>query len=175
MSKFSRNVLLSSAAIFGITLVLASSAVAADAPETQTTLAQTTASSKQVDSKLALSAQSTQKSNTPAQATEVAEPSNVAPNNSTSQTPSFSGERYGCVSGYSDRTYQGNQPLTRYEFAAALNACLNQIEQLITRSSAERVTQEEFAVPTRQLETLGLELDDLQMRVDRLDSENRQQ
>ncbi|MFP4103472.1 iron uptake porin, partial [Coleofasciculus sp.] len=40
-------------------------------------------------------------------------------------------ERYGCIAGYPDGTYRGNRALTRYEFAAGLNACLNQIERLI--------------------------------------------
>ena len=31
---------------------------------------------------------------------------------------------YGCIAGYPDGTFQGNRTLTRYEFAAGLNACL---------------------------------------------------
>ncbi|MGK7943596.1 MAG: iron uptake porin, partial [Microcystaceae cyanobacterium] len=34
-------------------------------------------------------------------------------------------ERYGCIVGYPDRTFRGNRALTRWEFAAGLNACLN--------------------------------------------------
>ena len=40
-------------------------------------------------------------------------------------------DRYGCISGFPNQTYQGSQPLSRYEFAAGLNSCLNQIERLI--------------------------------------------
>lgn len=40
-------------------------------------------------------------------------------------------ERYGCIVGYPDRTYRGNRALTRWEFAAGLNACLNTIERVI--------------------------------------------
>ena len=36
--------------------------------------------------------------------------------------------RYGCITGFPDRTFRGSQPLSRYEFAAGLNSCLNQIE-----------------------------------------------
>ncbi|MGB7441885.1 MAG: iron uptake porin, partial [Coleofasciculaceae cyanobacterium] len=36
-------------------------------------------------------------------------------------------ERYGCIAGYPDGTYRGNRPTTRFEFAAGLNACLDQI------------------------------------------------
>jgi hypothetical protein len=37
-------------------------------------------------------------------------------------------ERYGILSGYSDKTFRGNQPLNRYEFAAALSELMNQVQ-----------------------------------------------
>lgn len=37
--------------------------------------------------------------------------------------------RYDCLKGYPDRTFGGNRVLSRYEFAAGLNACLQQIER----------------------------------------------
>ncbi|MGB3203439.1 MAG: iron uptake porin, partial [Crinalium sp.] len=40
-------------------------------------------------------------------------------------------QTYGCLQGYPDGTYRGNRALSRYEFAAGLNACLRQIEALI--------------------------------------------
>jgi hypothetical protein len=39
-------------------------------------------------------------------------------------------ERYGCIVGYPDRTYRGDRALTRWEFAAGLNACLNSIRAI---------------------------------------------
>lgn len=47
-------------------------------------------------------------------------------------------ERYGCMRGYPDRTFRGNQGVTRYEFAAALNQCLQSIERLIVASESQR-------------------------------------
>jgi len=38
-------------------------------------------------------------------------------------------DRYGCISGFPDGTYKGNQPITRNEFAAGLNSCFEQIER----------------------------------------------
>ena len=38
-------------------------------------------------------------------------------------------ERYGCISGLPDGSFQGNRPITRNEFAAGLNSCLQQIER----------------------------------------------
>lgn len=40
-------------------------------------------------------------------------------------------ERYGCVSGFPDGTFKGDRPITRYEFAAGLNSCFEQIERSI--------------------------------------------
>ena len=97
------------------------------------------------------------------------------PNNQTSQTVPPATERYGCLSGNGDGTFQGNRPVTRYEFAAGLNACLNQVEQLIDNPAGNRVTQEGLAVPRSQLETYRLELERLRNRVDQLDTQTREQ
>ena len=80
-------------------------------------------------------------------------------------------ERYGCIAGYPDGTYRGNQALTRYEFAAGLNACLQQIERLIAAGGSD-VTQEDLAALQRltqefeaELATLGTRVDNLEGRV----------
>src|ERR687885_445288 len=52
-------------------------------------------------------------------------------------------ERYGCIAGYPDGTYRGNRSTSRYEFAAGLNACLQQIEKLIASGTANFVTKED--------------------------------
>lgn len=46
-------------------------------------------------------------------------------------------ERYGCLLAYPDRTYRGNQALTRYEFATVVNACLEAIGKQIATSTLE--------------------------------------
>ena len=46
-------------------------------------------------------------------------------------------ERYGCISGLPDGTFQGNRPITRNEFAAGLNSCLQQIERSINTSKEQ--------------------------------------
>ncbi len=57
-------------------------------------------------------------------------------------------EEYGCLEGYPDRTFRGNRAMTRYEFAAGLNACLDVVIQLIGGGEGidgvQRL-QEEFA------------------------------
>ncbi len=78
-------------------------------------------------------------------------------------------DRYGCISGFPNQTYRGSQPLSRYEFAAGLNSCLNQIERLIASSesvsdtdleSIQRLSQEFEA----ELATLGGRVDEIESR-----------
>ncbi|HBL10100.1 MAG TPA: hypothetical protein DD379_01450 [Cyanobacteria bacterium UBA11162] len=77
-------------------------------------------------------------------------------------------ERYGCIAGYPDGTYRGNRAMTRYEFAAGLNACLNSIERIGTVpdngediATLRRLIQEFEA----ELATLGARVDNLEGRV----------
>ena len=77
-------------------------------------------------------------------------------------------DRYGCISGFPNQTYRGNQPLSRYEFAAGLNSCLNQIERLIASQpdasedldTIQKLSQEFEA----ELGTLGGRLDEIESR-----------
>ena len=43
--------------------------------------------------------------------------------------------RYDCIKGFPNRTFQGDRPITRYEFAAGLNSCLWSAEKIIDRYS----------------------------------------
>ncbi|MEN9249537.1 MAG: iron uptake porin, partial [Gloeomargarita sp. GXS_bins_116] len=60
-------------------------------------------------------------------------------------------ERYGCIVGLPTNppTYQGRRALTRYEFAAGLNACLDRINELIAASTADLVTKEDMKLIQR--------------------------
>ncbi len=78
-------------------------------------------------------------------------------------------ERYGCIAGYPDSTYRGNRALTRYEFAAGLNACLNQIERLIGTGGFDETELETLRRLIQEFEaelaTLGARVDNLEGRV----------
>ncbi|MBL1211649.1 iron uptake porin [Geminocystis sp. GBBB08] len=76
-------------------------------------------------------------------------------------------ERYGCIVGYPDRTFRGNRALSRYEFAAGLNACMQQMERLIAASEA--VTREDIAKLQRLMTEFESELAALGARVDNLE------
>ena len=77
-------------------------------------------------------------------------------------------DRYGCIAGFPNQTYRGSQPLTRYEFAAGLNSCLNQIERLI--ASTGTVSQEDLDTITRLSQEFEAELATLGGRVDEIES-----
>ncbi|WP_019506186.1 iron uptake porin [Pleurocapsa sp. PCC 7319] len=75
----------------------------------------------------------------------------VAPTDWAYEALSNLSDRYGCIAGFPDRTYKGDRALTRYEFAAGLNSCLNQMEKLIAKGinissedldSLQRLTQD---------------------------------
>ena len=76
-------------------------------------------------------------------------------------------DRYGCIVGYPDQTYRGNNSLSRYEFAAGLNSCLNQIERLI--ASSEAVLREDIETINRLIQEFEAELAALSGRVDNLE------
>jgi hypothetical protein len=77
-------------------------------------------------------------------------------------------DRYGCISGFPDRSYRGSQPLSRYEFAAGLNSCLNQIERLI--ASTESVNAEDIETINRLSQEFEAELASFGSRLDEVKS-----
>ncbi|MGK7945504.1 MAG: iron uptake porin, partial [Microcystaceae cyanobacterium] len=77
-------------------------------------------------------------------------------------------ERYGCIVGYPDRTFRGDRALTRWEFAAGLNACLNTMERLLQENVA--VLQEDLDTLKRLAEEFETELAALGVRIDNLES-----
>ena len=76
-------------------------------------------------------------------------------------------DRYGCIVGYPNQTYRGSRALSRYEFAAGLNACLNQIERLI--ASSEAILREDIDTLNRLVQEFEAELATLSGRVDNLE------
>ena len=77
-------------------------------------------------------------------------------------------DRYGCIVGYPNQSYRGTRALSRYEFAAGLNACLNQIERLIAASEA--IAREDIDTLQRLTQEFEAELATLSGRVDNLES-----
>jgi len=110
------------------------------------------------------------RTNSLAQVTSVSQLSDVQPTDWAFQALQNLVERYGCIAGYPDGTYRGQRAMTRYEFAAGLNACLDRINELIASSQADAVTREDLATLQRLQEEFAAELATLRGRVDALEA-----
>jgi len=108
--------------------------------------------------------------NSLAQVTSVSQFSDVQPTDWAFQALQSLVERYGCIAGYPNGTYRGNRALTRYEFAAGLNACLDRVNELIATATADLVTKEDLATLQRLQEEFSAELATLRGRVDALEA-----
>jgi hypothetical protein len=103
------------------------------------------------------------------QVTSVSQLSDVKPTDWAFQALQSLVERYGCIVGYPDRTYRGNRALTRYEFAAGLNACMDRVNELIAAATSELAKKEDLATLQKLQEEFAAELDTLRGRVDSLE------
>ncbi|HAA27785.1 MAG TPA: S-layer protein [Cyanobacteria bacterium UBA8553] len=107
--------------------------------------------------------------NSQGQVTNVTQLRDVSPNDWAYEALRSLVERYGCIAGYPDGTYRGNRALSRYEFAAGLNACLQQVERLIASNTSDFVRKEDLAVLQRLIDEFRTELATLGSRVDKLE------
>ncbi|MEA5572863.1 iron uptake porin [Calothrix sp. UHCC 0171] len=78
-------------------------------------------------------------------------------------------ERYGCVAGYPDGTFKGNRSMSRHEFAAGLNACLDKINELIATNQENLAKQEDLIELQRLQAEFQPELTILQARLNNLE------
>ena len=104
------------------------------------------------------------------QVTSVSQLSDVKPTDWAFQALQSLVERYGCIAGYPDKTYRGNRALTRFEFAAGLNACLDRVNELIATATADLVKQEDLATLQKLQAEFATELATLRGRVDTLEA-----
>ena len=104
------------------------------------------------------------------QVTSVSQLSDVKPTDWAFQALQSLVERYGCIVGYPDKTYRGNRALTRYEFAAGLNACMDRINELIAAGTADLVKKEDLLAVQKLQEEFAAELATLRGRVGALEA-----
>ncbi len=123
MSKIFWQVLKATPAILGASLIATTSAIAG--PETETNTSEILNQVNQYN-----------QSQSQDQVTNVSQLRDVQPGDWAYEALRTLVERYGCIVGYPDQTYRGNNALSRYEFAAGLNSCLQQMERLIASSQA---------------------------------------
>ncbi len=104
-----------------------------------------------------------------AQVTSVSQLSDVQPTDWAFQALQSLVERYGCIAGYPDGTYKGNRAMTRYEFAAGVNACLDRVNELIAAGTTGLATKEDLETLKKLQEEFAAELATLRGRVDGLE------
>lgn len=100
------------------------------------------------------------------QVNSVTDLSDVAPTDWAFQALRSLAERYQCLLGYDDGTYRGNRAMTRYEFAASLNACLLRIQEII---DSIELPDNDLSAIEALLEEFGAELATLRGRVDAIE------
>ncbi len=105
---------------------------------------------------------------TTAQVSSVSELSDVDPNSWAFQALKSIVERYSCLEGYPNKNYRGNKPLSRYEFAAGLNACLDKVNELITAGTANLASKDDLETLRKLQSEFRSELTELRGRVDDL-------
>lgn len=101
-----------------------------------------------------------------AQVTSVSQLSDVQPLDWAFQALQSLVERYGCIAGYPDGSFRGNRAATRFELAAALNACLDSLD-------ARFATQEDLATLKALQDEFATELATLRGRVDALEARTK--
>jgi hypothetical protein len=88
-----------------------------------------------------------------AQVTSISQFRDVSPNTWAFEALRNLVEEYGCLVGYPDGNYRGDRALTRYEFAAGMNACLQAVERRLLESQA--TTEPETPVTATSTESLS--------------------
>ncbi|MEH2422472.1 MAG: iron uptake porin [Nostoc sp.] len=180
MSNILWKSLVVSPAVLGATLLVSTTAIAAPKTTTEVSAAKQLGVT-QVAQQPEILAQTTidqvnrysnegNQNNSQSQVTSVSQFSDVQPTDWAFQALQSLVERYGCIAGYPNATYRGNRALTRYEFAAGLNACLDRVNELIATATADLVTKQDLATLQRLQEEFSAELATLRGRVDSLEA-----
>ncbi|PSM49367.1 hypothetical protein C7Y66_09685 [Chroococcidiopsis sp. CCALA 051] len=106
------------------------------------------------------------------QVTSVSQLSDVQPSDWAFQALQSLVERYGVIAGYPDSTFRGDRAMTRYEFAAGLNAALERINEQI--ATGNPITQTDLAILQKLQTDFATELVTLRGRVDRVEVQTAQ-
>lgn len=180
MSNLLWKSLVVSPAVLGAALLVSGTAIASPNPQTEVSTLEnqvvTEAAQQPVvlaqaaDTLDQVNRYSNEGQNLKSQVTSVSQFSDVQPTDWAFQALQSLVERYGCIAGYPNGTYRGNRALTRYEFAAGLNACLDRVNELIATATADLVTKQDLATLQRLQEEFSAELATLRGRVDALEA-----
>jgi hypothetical protein len=108
--------------------------------------------------------------NSMAQVTSVSQLADVQPTDWAYQALQSLVERYGVIEGYPDGLFRGERALTRYEFAAGVNAAMDRLTQLIANSTENSVSKADLATIKRLQDDFYDELITLRGRLDGLEA-----
>ena len=103
------------------------------------------------------------------QVTSVSQLTDVKPTDWAFQSLQSLVERYGCILGFPNKTYRGDRALSRYEFAAGLNACVGRVNDLIAANS-NGAKREDLTTLRKLQDQFAAELAMVRGKVDALDS-----
>lgn len=165
MTKFLGNAVQLSIAVLIYGWLISSIAQAAEINENTNSLEQIVEYAESLNPAL----ETTEDSTSSEQVTSVSQLRDVQPTDWAFQALQSLVERYGCIEGYPDKTYRGNRAMTRYEFAAGLNSCLDRIQELIA-ALPQGVSKEDLDKLRRLQEEFASELTNLRGRVDALEA-----
>jgi len=183
MSNILWKALVVSPAILGAALLVSSTAIAATRTTKEASSIKTSSATEVSQQPAILGAEtketqvlaqvnrySNENNTSLSQVTSVSQFSDVQPTDWAFQALQSLVERYGCIAGYPNGTYRGNRALSRYEFAAGLNSCLDRVNELIATATADMVTKQDLATLQRLQEEFSAELATLRGRVDSLEA-----
>ncbi len=103
------------------------------------------------------------------QVTSVSQLTDVRPTDWAFQALQSLVERYGCITGYPNQTFRGNRALSRYEFAAGLNACMDRMNELVAAATTDVVKREDLLTLQRLQDEFVTEVATLRGQLDTLD------
>lgn len=165
MSKIVWTFWLVSPAAWGVCLVMGNAALAVEAAEQISVAALTNRQQVEIE-QLYPGSNGSDASLQLAQVTRVSELSDVRPSDWAFTALQRLVEEYECIEGFPNLTYRGDQALTRHQFAAGLNACLNTLILLIADSGVA----EDLDVIRRLQTEFQSELAALSGRIDGLEA-----
>jgi hypothetical protein len=173
------NIKIASACGIGILYLFSGMLSAQAMDENPQNLSQDTQNSQPVnsseissDSKVTPSANQDQKQTDSSlnQVTSVSQLSDVQPKDWAFSALQSLVERYGCIAGYPNGTFRGNRALSRYEFAAGLNACLDRVNELIATATADLPSKQDIMTLQKLQADFSSELATLRGRVDAVEA-----
>lgn len=170
MYKLLMNTVQTGIVILTMSLAIANSVLAASVPEAKTTSDQMPQTTDLPTKSFDQIAQYVPATDTLAQVTSVSQLSDVQPTDWAFQALQSLVERYGAIAGYPDGTFRGNRTMTRFEFAAGLNAALDRVNELIMTGTADLVRKEDLVTLQRLQTEFATELATLRGRVDALEA-----